>query len=481
MLGFVFKIYLSRQISTSVLGAYTVALSVSMVFVTILSSGLPLVISRNVAGNSVGGDNKKSHSYVSAGLVLTLILSLVICLVIGFGKNLFSVFFTDNSSYTILLTLIPFIVFSGIYAPFRGYLWGKERYFEVSVVEFIEQIIKIIICVILFSFSSINSILPAGLSISLACALSTFLGYIFYKKENGRFYRPQDAFVPLVKSTLPLTSVRFVGSLLTPLISIVLPLRLIAGGFSNEQALSCIGIAMGMTMPILNVPSTIVGSLSMALIPQLSMLQKYQNSSALKKQICSAILFSLIASACILPMFAGIGSPICNLLFNNAEAGRLLVKFAWIIVPTALMQISTSILNSLGKEVYTFFTYAIGGVVMIVGILVLPTLFGIDALLLSMGINAIIVSILNYIKIWKLTHISYGFIKKFISVFIISWALTYFCRFTLPLINYIFPSFISICLVCGLCLIFYFILLITFNVVTTSYFGEIKKKVFKQV
>ncbi len=452
-----------------------------MVFVTLLSSGFPLVISRTVAGNSVDGNNKKSCGYVTAGLIIILILSAIVCLFILFGQGLFDIFFTDDSSYIILLTLIPFIVFSGIYAPFRGYLWGKEKYFEVSVVEFFEQLIKIVICVILFAIPSLNSTLPAGLSLSLACALSTLLGYIYYKKHNGQFCSPKNVFKPLLSATLPLASVRFIGSLLTPFISIVLPLRLISGGFTNEQALSLIGIAMGMTLPILNVPSTLVGSLSTALIPQLSVLQKESNTAALKKQISSSILFALIASCCIYPVFAGIGTPICELLFNNSEAGRLLAKFAWTIIPTALMQISTSILNSLNHEVYTFVTYAIGGVIMLVGVLILPKFLGIDALLLCMGINAVIVSLLNYIKIYKLTNIKYGLIKKSLSLIFICAGTTLLNTFLYPLLNLIFPNIICICLIGCVSIIAYFILLCTLNVISSQYFGEIKKKVLKRV
>lgn len=45
-------------------------------------------------------------------------------------------------------------------------------------------------------------------------------------------------------------------------ISLLLPARLIAAGFTSNEAMSEIGIAMGMSMPILSIPSTLIGARS---------------------------------------------------------------------------------------------------------------------------------------------------------------------------------------------------------------------------
>ena len=479
LLGFIFKIYLSRQIPSSTLGAYTVALSVAMVFVTALTSGLPLVISRSVAGNIIAEKSKKSHQLVTGGLIISLVLSALFCLIIILAKPLFLLIFTDEISYYILITLLPFILFSGIYSPFKGYLWGKEKYFQVSVVEFIEQIIKIIICFVFFTLLNANSFLVIGLSISIGCVLSTFIGIWYYKRAKGKFASPKNVIKPLITSSTPLTIVRFLGSLLIPAISIILPLRLITGGFSNEQALSLLGIAMGMTIPLLTIPSTLTGSLSMALIPQLSVLQKENNSFALNNQINSSVLFTLICTFLVVPLFMGIGLPICEFLFNNSTAGLLLEKYAWIVVPTGLMQICTSILNSLGKEFYTFITYAIGGIVLFICIIFLSPVLGIEALFLSMGINALLVTVLNYIKIKKTTNLNSKIVLKVIILCVVSIGEAMLCSFLYSLLLNMFPRFICIVLVCGIGVLCYFMLLFALNIVNYEYVGYLKNRLNK--
>ena len=63
---------------------------------------------------------------------------------------------------------------------------------------------------------------------------------------------------------------RVVSSFIQPIIALIIPARLMAIGYTSSQALSLYGIAVGMTMPLLFVPTTIIGSLSTALIPDIS-------------------------------------------------------------------------------------------------------------------------------------------------------------------------------------------------------------------
>ena len=94
--GFVFRIYLSRTIGAEALGMYQVAFSVFVVLLTIVSSGLPLIISRMTAGFAAKKEGKKQGALVSVALIFSLILSAILSLVVLIFKNLFSRLFTDQ-------------------------------------------------------------------------------------------------------------------------------------------------------------------------------------------------------------------------------------------------------------------------------------------------------------------------------------------------------------------------------------------------
>jgi len=461
-ISFIFKIYLSNQISTTQLGVYSVAFSVAGIFLTILSSGLPLIVSRFTAKSYMEKRNKKNHEIVSAGLVISIILSFIVTIIILLGKPLFSLIFTDNTSYMVLLTLIPSLVFSAIYAPIKGFLWGCEDFFAVSMVEVFEQIIKIIICVILFAIMPASDI-PAGLSLSIACVFSTLLGFVFYYKKGGKIVHPRNKIKPLFKSSAPITAIRVAGSLLPPLISIILPIMLVKAGYSNSQALSELGILMGMTFPILTIPTTLVGSLAMALIPKLTILQEENNNKTLKNQIIHAITFTLFCCFIFFPIFYSLGIPMCEFLFNNTASGMYLQNFAWIVVPMGLSQISTSILNSLGKEKFVFYSYFISASIMFISILILPQFIGISALLIGLALQNSLVSIINIIKIKKVLNSSTSSLKLITIFSIISFIIGLTSKWLFSIFNLYLSNFVAMIIVSIFASIGFIILCCCFN------------------
>ena len=58
LLGFIFRIWLSRTIGAEALGIYQISFSVFMVLLTLVSSGIPLIISRLTAKHIANKDKK---------------------------------------------------------------------------------------------------------------------------------------------------------------------------------------------------------------------------------------------------------------------------------------------------------------------------------------------------------------------------------------------------------------------------------------
>ena len=60
------------------------------------------------------------------------------------------------------------------------------------------------------------------------------------------------------------------NAVVSTIISLLLPARLIAAGMSSAEAMSEIGTAMGMSMPVLSIPATLIGSLALVMVPELA-------------------------------------------------------------------------------------------------------------------------------------------------------------------------------------------------------------------
>lgn len=477
-MSFVYRIFLSRTLTNSTLGIYTIALSVFGIFNTLLASGTPLTISRIVSTNPNG--NKENGRTVTAGFIINMTASILLTVFVLVFKNLFGLFFTDETSYIILLTMIPAILSTGFYTSFRGYLYGKEKYLHIGLVELIEQILRIVLCVILIIFLfPDNSPIPAGISFGVAGVLSAVIGVCVYFKVGGKIGNPKGYFSNIIKSSLPITFVRIGGSLIVPLISILIPLRLVSAGFTNEYALSQIGIIMGMTLPLLTIPSTIIGAFSTALIPRTALSFRQKDYDGMNNEVMSSLNFSLVLTFLLIPPFIALGEPACKFIFNSSEAGIYLSMSAWLMIPMCFTQISTSVLNAIGEEKKSFWIYLFASIFLLASVWFLPKYIGATSIVIGMGISSTITTILNMRLISKQSNLSYSYIKLTIILLLLSVPITLLTKYLFNILYNILPLFISLAITSIVSVGIFFILLSTFNILETHSFIETIKNRLK--
>ena len=447
--GFIFRIFLSRAIGSESLGIYQAAFSVFMVLLTIVSSGIPLIISRMSASYRAKNEKKSEAVLVSVALIFTIILSVLLCLIVFLFKNIFAGLFTDARCVQILIVLLPSLVFSAVYSVFRGALWGQNNYFALCISELYEQIVRIFICVLILGagFSVIENATSVALSLTIACLFSMIFVVLLYFFYGGKLGKPsRKVFVPLFKQSTPITGIRVAGSFLQPLIALIIPARLSAIGYTPSQAMSIYGVAVGMTLPLLFVPTTVIGSLSTALIPDISTAVAQNNQSHIENRVRTSITFSLFVSCLFVPVYLALGEMAGLFIFDNALSGTLLAQAAGVLVPLGLTNISSALLNSLGMEVKSFTNYVIGAVFMFFALWFLPALIGINALIYGMGISFIVTAVLNFVMLKRKLKIKLHILKPLCVMSFLIIPCAALTSFIASLASYVFPLFITLCI-----------------------------------
>lgn len=462
-LGFLYKIYLSRIMTTTDLGIYNQTLSLYMVLITIISSSIPLTISKITSLNKSNNKGYLTNYSITSSLIFNTILSICLSISVLALKGVIIQILGSTLAYDILISLIPSIVFTALYAQIRGYLWGLENYFAVSIVEFIEQILRIAFCMIFVTLDIFPSpVISVGVALSIACGLSTIYGYILYFKNGGRLRFKRGFIGPIIQSSAPLTCVRILGSLLQPIVAIILPIQLTKIGMEKSIALSELGVIMGMSLPLLSIPSTIIGALCMVLIPRIGGQEK--DNMVINKQIDSYINFSLICLFMFLPIFMVLGTPMCTFVFDNASAGMYLSYASWVILPMGIAQITTSILNALNQEQKSFVYFLISSIFMILVVIVCPQFLGTKSMVLGMGLSNLVLAILNLRKIHKLTDYQSHIISKLTRLLCINLPIILLTKLCYNLLISNTNTFISLML-CGIiCTVSYLSLLFVFNI-----------------
>lgn len=404
-LGFLFKIYLSRQIGAVGMGIYSVATSFFFVLLTLMTSGIPLVVSKLTAKDkSLGG------SLCSAALIFELIISLVVCGIVLIFQKPIGALFADSQSMTLVIIMLPALVFSGVYSAFRGVLWGEKKFTSVSVVELIEQVARIVCCVALFSLFK-NKINAVALSMSVACFVSALACVIFYFCGKRKLKSPKSTLKPLITTSLPITLSRTTSSVNNYIIAIAIPFLLMTSGLNTEQSMYVFGSCVGMALPLLYLPITVVGSLAFVMIPTLSEAYAKGDKKSTCRQIESALSFSVIVAAIVLPVYIALGGPLGTFIYNNTDAGIFLRKSAWLLLPLSFENIASSMLNSLDLEKKSLINYLIGAVVMYIICFAFYSRFNMDVFMAAFGVSLITSATLDVIDIKRRTGMKLTFFK----------------------------------------------------------------------
>ena len=113
-LGFLYRIALSHLIGAEGVGLYQVALSLFSLFLTIGTGGIPISVSRMISKSKAENHPLDEQRAVSAGLLLSLLLTLPVCLLlIPFGDRL-GFLFTDDRAFPVFRILLVGLCFSSL-------------------------------------------------------------------------------------------------------------------------------------------------------------------------------------------------------------------------------------------------------------------------------------------------------------------------------------------------------------------------------
>ena len=382
LLGFLYRIFLSRSVGAEGVGLYQVALSIFGLIFTVVSSGVPITVSRLMTKYRAEGRKDKERKVITAGLFITLSFSLPVAIAVFFFKDNLGFLFADERCADIFVVLTFGLTFTSLYSVFRGVFWGNKDFIPYSVIELLEEICMIIVGIILISragdvftgayYAAIAVVVSFTFSFSLAVAT-------FFIRKN-KLSDPRSEIKPLLKSATPITAMRTANSLIVSLVSAVLPARLIASGYTKSQAMSAFGAAVGQAVPILFIPSTLISAFIVVLVPELSENFYRGNRVKVKSDVSKAVKFTCFISSLFIPAFFCCGKEIGLIVFGSSESGDFLTASSFMMVFMGTSVITTSILNSVGKENSTLIYYIAGTGLMLLSVWILPAFIGVYSL-----------------------------------------------------------------------------------------------------
>lgn len=417
-LGFLYRIVLSNKVGEELLGVYQASLSVFGVFLTVGVGGLPVTISRLVAKSKAQKAPLLEKQTLSAGLFLSSLLSLVPALLfLLFSPFLPSLLLPDERCLPVLKILLVGSFFASAFACLRGYFWGNKEFVVPTLFEMIEESVQVLSGMIFLSLNSKTPLLKrVAWANTLAYMISFTLSLSYFLIKKGKFTSPLPLLKPVFVSTLPVTSVRLASSLIGSAVAIALPLALVKSGLTQVEAMRIYGVLTGMVLPVLLLPATLIGSLSVVISPTLSESYYSSNTAKLKRTVQSGLTASLLLAGGLIPLLFTLGEEMGGLIFSSALAGEMIKNGCPILLPMTFSMISTTILNSLGFTKQTFKFFLVGSAFLIFSVLLLPQKTGGYAYLIGMGGNFALTAICNLAFLTKRFRLGEKFYKTLMLI-----------------------------------------------------------------
>lgn len=411
IIGFFYRIFLSRTIGAEALGIYQLIGPVFSLCFALTASSIQTSISKFV-GDAIGGckdslcGEKKARAYLILGLVLSFGLSILTGIFMYFNADWIAVRFLGEARCAPLLVLLTYSLLPCcIHACINGYYYGRKNAFVPSLCQLIEQIARVGSVWIIFQITTEKGIpltafhAVCGLVIGEAAGLLVSMSALL--RENLPNHRHRNSLLvynrtmthAFLAMVIPLTINRLSVAFSTSLENLLIPQKLQLYGYSQADALSIYGILSGMTLSIILFPCVLTNSLSVLLLPAISEAKGRSNENQIRRTTQKAIRLGLLLGFAFTILFLFTGDMIGNKLFHNALAGRFICRLAWLCPLMYITSLLSSILHGLGRPKQVLFVNLLSCLIRIGMIWFLVPGYGIGAYLWGLLLSQVFASI----------------------------------------------------------------------------------------
>ncbi|HIU64179.1 MAG TPA: polysaccharide biosynthesis protein [Candidatus Avacidaminococcus intestinavium] len=361
-------IILSRVMGGEGIGLYQMGFPIYLMAITISSAGIPVAISIITAERLAQKDYLGAQRVFHISLRLLLVTGIVFSASLFFGANwlIENHWIRDARAYYSIIALAPAVFFVTFLSSFRGYLQGWQIMTPTAASEIVEQLTRVV-TMLFFA----HLLMPYGLAYaaggaSMGAGVGAFCGlitlYWFYKRLKKKFQKEiagqtrtfnrekaWSVIKRLVKLAIPVS----LSSLMLPVVAnldlLIVPQRLEVAGFNVSEATEMFGYLTGMAVPLINLATILTASMAMSLVPAISESRVLNDVVGIKAKLKTAFsVTSIITIPCTIGLFI-LAEKIATMIYNAPHAAPAIQTMSTAIFMLGLHQVSTGILQGLGK------------------------------------------------------------------------------------------------------------------------------------
>lgn len=380
ILGFVFRIYLSKMSGAEGCGLYQLVLSVYVFFAGITSFGISQTLSKLISYNE-----KHSKKILRTALKLTGAVSFLVFLTVYLNAEYISLYILKDSRLIISIRLIAFCYPAiAVFSSVGGYFNGLTKVKYPANGQIIEQITRIVF-VFLFAKNALSEGLERGIFVMSAgivlgeymSMLYIFISYKFYSLNKHDAYTKKSFFGSIIKISIPVATGGYISSFLHTMESVLLPNNLAKFGMTVSESVSTLGLIKGMAAPIVFLPAVTISAISTLTLPKISKEDSKGHIKTIKSVTTKTLIVSFFVGLFSAVFFALFGEKLTFILYGNSDSA-VYVKLLGIVLPFAFFNMTAvSVLNGMGYYVKTVMAVTVSGLIKILFIGVFVAKIGI--------------------------------------------------------------------------------------------------------
>jgi len=477
LIGAFFRIPLTNILGAEGMGMYQMVFPIYTVVLTLSSGGLPIAISKVVANKTAIDDIDGAKKVLKVSLFLLSCIGIVATIGIVCMHKWISSLQGNSRASIAYLGIAPSIFFVCIICVLKGYFQGRQNMLPSSIMQIVEQIIKLVVGISLsmyfmrwgIEYAVLGAMI--GISVSECVAMLTLIGFyilgnivarrknIFLKtnlqfqtevaldwnltndiiKNNSTSINTSSSAKSILKAVYKVAMPVTLGAMILPLTqvidSIIVINFLISAGLSKADATGQYGILNGPVSSLINLPVLITLAISIALLPKVARCFATQQDST--NEVNNAMKYSLLLA---FPSFVGVllfAKDIMYFMYGRGLSAqeldlgiKILQLSSSIIVYAGIMQICTATLQGMDKASRPAFILAISAVIKIVFTIILLNLLGIYGVTLASVLFYLVACLFNLILCRKridLHHTS-KYSIKIILASIVSFGISFALR-----------------------------------------------------
>ena len=472
VLGFFYRIFLSRTIGAEGLGLFNMIHPVYGICFALCAGSIQTALSQLIASQT-----NRGKSIFRTGIGISMAMALVLAALICQNANLIAIHILMEPRCAAYLPLMGISVpFAAFHACINGYYYGMQKSRIPAFSQVAEQVIRMtLVFLIAASWIGQGKEITVQLAVighligEIAAAVFTFLCMILVPPqphtEEASLFSFQETAATLMTLALPLMGNRLILNLLSSAEAIWIPSRLQMSGLTNSEAVSIYGVLTGMAMPFILFPSAITNSMAVLLLPSVAQAQAAGHKKQIITSISISLRYSMYMGIFCIGIFTMFGNALGTSVFHDADAGRYIQILAWLCPFLYLATTMGSILNGLGCTRTTFLQNTSALLLRIAFVLIGIPRFGIFAYLCGMLASEIFLACLNLWSLKRRVPFTWNAWEMIVKPVVLLWISSGILRFVMFFVQWPigFPVFLQATLQIGFLGICYGGLLLLFH------------------